>query len=196
MSETQPVLTTQRHWQRPDQLQIRREQGWAYRYFKKPDVERRIDEGWEIVASKLKERNEGGPVERAQHYRGLILMRMPQHMADERNQYYIDKHNKRVRAVARGAHFTSMAKAATHAGGNEGGDLAGVIGKGLVMRTGSVEADGTVHSHTEVINLSSHPDDLAEDAQLMSEVTEKKESSHALKGESPRDKKPGKTGGK
>ena len=172
-------ILTQKQWQAPDKLRIKREAGMAYRYIRKSDVERRLDEGWEIVNSPLKEKSEGGPMDKAQHYRGLILMRMPQHMADQRNQYYLDKHNRRVRAVARGGGMPSIDKAATKDGNNRGGDLAGAIGKGLTIVSGSISTEGVSSSQSEHIPVAVHPDDLLEDKQVLAEVREKKESSES-----------------
>ena len=173
--ETSTVVE-QRHWQAPDQLRIKREPGWGYRFFKKADVERRLDEGWEIVASMLKEHKEGGPVEKAQHYSGLILMRMPLELVQQRNAYYRGKHQKRLRAVARGGAMTSVSKAATSEGyeTEDGEPLAGTIGRGLKVRQGVITDEGLVHTDNFDIPLAAHPDDLREDVQVAEEMRQEK----------------------
>lgn len=169
------TLIAQQHWQAPDQLKIKREPGFAYRYIKKSDVERRIDEGWEIVASPLKEKKEGGAVDKAVHYRGLILMRITQLMAAERNAHYRNLHNRRLRAVARGAGMSATGRAATHNNDNAD-DLAGTIGAGLKVKQGVVTDEGLVHSDNITIPVDAHPDDLQEDAAVAAQLKKDKES--------------------
>lgn len=143
-----PEMTGQRHWKRPDQLQVHKEPGWGYKYIRKEDVERRLAEGWEVCKKSEKVLNETGRTDSSQHYRGMILMRMPQHMVDERNKFYRDKHLKRVRAVA-GA--SSLRDKADDINKGVGGDLTGALGKGLVLKEGVRTHDGLVHSHTTTI---------------------------------------------
>jgi hypothetical protein len=37
-------MTTQRHWQAPDRLQIKRDPNFGYKYFHKEDLKRRLNE--------------------------------------------------------------------------------------------------------------------------------------------------------
>ena len=183
-------IVGQRDWQAPDQLRIKREPGFGYRYIKKLDVERRLDEGWEIVSSPLRQHKEGGPVEKAQHYRGLILMRMPLEMIEQRNAHYQGLHKRRLRAVARGGALSSVLKAATHEGmeTEDGRPLAGAIGRGLVVRQGSISDDGAL-IHTDNINIpvAVHPDDLREDLKVAEEMqAEKAAAIENGEGEAPK----------
>lgn len=154
-------LVTQRQWQAPDKLKIRQDPAKAYRYVTKETVEHRIDEGWVV------EMLDGKP----RHYRGLILMSMPKSMADERNKYYRDIHARRIRAVARGGAMQSVHKAATSSSNNSA-ELAGTIGRGLDLQEGTVTTDGLVHTNNTRIPVDAHPDDLAEDRQVASELRE------------------------
>lgn len=172
-----PVITGQRHWQAPDKLRIRREPGWAYKYMRKQDVERRLDEGWEIVVSDIQEgKPDASLVERAKRHRSLILMRMPTEMRDERNAHYREKHNRRVRAVARGAHMSAVRNAATSAGHSteDGRTLAGTIGAGLQARQGVVTKEGLTHTDNITIPLAGHPDELREDMRVAEELQKQK----------------------
>ena len=172
------ALVAQKHWQSPDQLRIKREPGFGYRYIKKMDVERRLDEGWEIVASPLRQHKEGGPVEKAQFYRGLILMRMPLEMVAQRNAHYHNLHKRRLRAVARGAHMSSVLNARTSDGSSteDGRPLAGAIGRGLVVHQGVNTNDGLTHSDNIEIPVAAHPDDLREDMKVAEEMQADKNS--------------------
>lgn len=188
-------LVGQRQWQSPDQLQIKREPGFGYRYIKKLDVERRVDEGWEIVASPLRAHKEGGPVEKAQHYRGLILMRMPKEMIDQRNAHYHNLHKRRLRAVARGAHMTSVLNARTSEGGEteDGRPLAGAIGRGLVVHQGVNTNDGLKHTDNIEIPIAAHPDDLREDRAVAEEMIASKTAPEHGEGAAPVKDAPTKT---
>ena len=180
------ALAGQREWQSPDQLRIKRELGFGYRYIKKADVERRVDEGWEIVASPLRQHKEGGPVEKAQHYRGLISMRMPLEMVQQRNAHYLNLHKRRLRAVARGAHMSAVAKARTSDGEStteDGKPLAGTIGRGLVVTQGVHTNAGLTYTDNISIPLAAHPDDLKEDIKVAEEM--KKEQSAPDEGDKP-----------
>lgn len=175
----------QRHWQAPDQLRIKKDPAFGYRYIKKADVERRLDEGWEIVPSAVKEKNEGGPVEKAQHYRGLILMRMPKEMIDQRNKHYHDLHERRLRAVARGAHMTSVVSARTADGveTEDGRPLAGTIGAGLTVHQGVHTDAGLTHTDNINIPLDAHPDDLRGDIAVVEEMHAEKTATEKGEGE-------------
>ena len=168
-----PALVGQREWQAPDKLRVKKEVGFGNRFVKKADVERRIAEGWELVASPLMQHKEGGPVEKAQHYRGLILMRMPLDMIKQRNAYYTSLHTRRLRAVARGAHMSSVVNARLSDGSStneDGRPLAGVIGRGLTVHQGVTTNDGLTHTDNMEITLNMHPDDLREDAKVAEEL--------------------------
>jgi len=147
----------QREWTPPDQLQIKREAGWGYKYFRKADVDRRLDEGWEVCNGNEKKRQETSSMDAGQHYRGLILMRMPIHMVEKRNKHYRDKHLKRLRAAGVGA---AMRAKTDEANAGKGEDVFGTIGKGLVLKHGTMTEDGLRHTHTETFN--------AEDAEKVS----------------------------
>lgn len=148
------TMIEQRHWERPDQLQIVREGGWGYKYFRRADVERRIKEGWEVCRKDEKVMKESGAVDSTQNYRSLILMRMPQHMVDERNLFYVNKHKRRLRAAAKGAAVASAAsRAATHEN-DDSHSLAGAVGKGLVLKQGVVTEEG-LH-HTDNVSIPIH----------------------------------------
>lgn len=165
-----------KHWQRPDVLRAKKIPGFGLKYVRKPDVGRRLDEGWEVVADPLMENKEGGMVDKAQHYRSLILMRMPKGMVDERNEFYREKHNKRVRATARGAAMSSLRKAATQDGSEteDGRPLASAIGGGLKLHQGVYTNEGLTHTDNVHIPVEAHPDDFLEDEKVMAEVQERK----------------------
>jgi hypothetical protein len=180
-------LVGQKHWQSPDQLRIKKEPGFGYRYIKKLDVERRVDEGWEIVASPLRAHREGGPVEKAQFYRGLILMRMPKEMVDQRNAHYSNLHKRRLRAVAHGAHMTSVLNARTSEGSEteDGRPLAGAIGRGLVVHQGVHTNAGLTHTDNIEIPVATHPDDLREDMKVAEEMAADKSATENGEGDKP-----------
>lgn len=177
------TLMSVQHWTPPDKLKIRRTPGWAPRWIRKAEVEHRIVEGWRVVNRPVRKDGESGPVDQAIHYRGLILMEIPQHMADERNAYYRGLHQRKLRAVARGAMMKSVRDASTHEGREteDGKSLAGTIGKGLQARTEVETNDGLVHSNEVRVPVEAHPDDLREDEALLdkmkSEQAESEESS-------------------
>lgn len=190
------TIMGQRHWQAPDQLQITREPGFGNRYIRKADVERRLDEGWEIVESPLMKNKEGGTsVDRAQHYRGLILMRMPLPMIEERNAHYQNLHKRRLRAVARGAHMTSISRARTSEGTTTEDDrpLAGTIGKGLYAHQGVHTDDGLTHTDNIAIPVDAHPDDIREDMEVVREMQEEKTNSQKDEEEAPKTAAPSKS---
>ena len=141
-------------------------------------MERRVDEGWEIVASPLRQHKEGGPVEKAQFYRGLILMRMPKDMIDQRNAHYHNLHKRRLRAVARGAHMSSVMNARTSEGmeTEDGRPLAGAIGRGLVVHQSVNTNEGLTHSDNIAIPVAAHPDDLREDMKVAEEMHSERNS--------------------
>lgn len=182
-----PSIVGQRDWQAPDQLRIKKEPGFGYRYIKKMDVERRMDEGWEIVASPLRQHKEGGPVEKAQYYRGLILMRMPLEMIQQRNAHYHNLHKRRLRAVARGAHMSAVANAATSEGNvtEDGKPLAGTIGRGLTVHQGVHTNEGLTHTDNFEIPIAAHPDDLREDVQVAAEMLAEKSATESGEGVAP-----------
>ena len=171
-----PTMTTQTHWQRPDKLRVKPRLGFRPRFINKADVERRQDEGWVLDDKASLVRPEAGPIGRAGHYRSMVLMWMPEHMAEERNQFYRDKHNRRLRAVARGAGMTSVAKAAT-SDNRDAASLAGTIGKGLQISEGTVTNDGLVHTNHQHIPIEAHPDDAAEDSATLRKEAERREQS-------------------
>lgn len=165
-------LVEQRHWKAPDRLLIRREKGWAYRFIKKLEVDYRISEGWEVCKSQEKVNPESGKVDSTQNYRGLILMRIPQHMADERNTHYLNQHKRRVRASGRGSAVSSKADDINR--GTSKSDLTGAIGKGLTLKEGVITDEGLHHSNTTVISVNEkiEPEERAEDKKLLDGLRE------------------------
>lgn len=164
-------LTEVKQWQRPDQLQIKREKGWGYKYFRKNDVERRMLEGWEVCNKGEKDSHETNPLDRAQHYRSLILMRMPIHMIEQRNNFYLEKHRRRLRASAKGAAVAGEAARVNSATGNDGPEkLTGAIGKGLTLKQGVVTNEGLIHTHNEHIGIGDDEEVNLEDMRDLHEV--------------------------
>lgn len=171
------AIAAMKQWQRPDQLKaVGVPLGMSGKFMRKQDVERRLDEGWVIVESAVKTVKEGGPVDKAVHYRSLILMAIPTEMKEQRNKFYQDKHWKRVRATARGGAMSSLRKAATSAGSEteDGRPLAGPIGGGLKIHQGVQTQDGLRHTDDINISVEGNEDDLREDAEVREELAEKK----------------------
>ena len=139
-------LIEQKHWKRPDQLVVTRQQGFGYKYFRKEDVPRRIDEGWEVCSKNEKVLRETGAVDTTQNYRQLILMRMPLHMVEERNKYYRDKHDRRIRQTARGSALATITARAATKSNTDSNKLAGALGEGLVARTETITHEGLKHT--------------------------------------------------
>lgn len=175
------ALMAQKHWQAPDNLRFfSKDPAFVYRGIKKVDVPRRLDEGWEIATDERLPAKQGeGPTDRALHYRGLIIMRMPRHMGEERNAYYRNLHQRRLRAVARGAHMSSVARARTSEGAEraDGSSLAGVIGGGLKVHQGVVTKEGLTHTDNIDIPAASHPDDFREDLKVAEQMQSDKSPS-------------------
>ena len=134
------MLMETREWQRPDQLKVTNmDPRFSYKYMRKSDVERRIEEGWVICRKGNKVVNEVTSTDGAIHYRSMILMMCPKAMQERRNQYYIDKHHRRLRAVGKGA---SLQSAADNLNRGAGGRVTGVLGSGLQIKTGLNREDG------------------------------------------------------
>lgn len=171
------MITEQRHWKAPDKLEIKREKGFAYKYVRKSDVERRMNEGWEVCRKDEKVLQETGRVDTSQNYRSLILMRIPQHMADERNAHYLNIHKRRIRASGRGASLA--AKASDISDGADKAGLSGAIGKGLEMKEGVVTDEGLHHSHTTIIPIDDkvEREEMLEDKQHLDELRDKQANS-------------------
>lgn len=150
------TIVGQRHWQPPDQLSIKKKAGWAYRYFRKADVERRLAEGWEVCRQEEKILKETGRTDSTQNYRGLILMMIPQHMADERNNHYKNLHNRRIRASGKGLGMTARAQDVNQESNKS--NLTGTIGKGLELKEGVVTEEGLHHSKTTIIEVDNKID--------------------------------------
>ena len=135
-----------REWRQPKPTRINEEPGWRYRYIRKDQVNRRLEEGngWEIVKQQLmKDRPEAASMDGGTHYRGHVLMRIPLHIAEQRDQFYRDKHARRLAASAKAS---AMVEAGRRINAGQEGNLTGVIGKTVVQSV--VHNDGMVVSKT------------------------------------------------
>jgi len=142
-------IMEQRQWQKPDMIAVtKKDPRFGYRYFRKDRVDAAQDEGWEVVrkgTTDLKT-SEATSSDGAIHYRGLILMRMPRQMVDQRNAYWQERHQKRLRAagVASG-----MSQAAEKINDKTGEKITGTVGT-VVIKSGVKMEDGsTRNTHTQ-----------------------------------------------
>lgn len=131
-----------RQWKRPDKLDIPADidkTGYGFKWVTKERLQSRMSEGWEIVprvASKSAKLNhETGQVDGAIHVRELILCRMPQHMVDQRNQYYTDKNLRRMGAIKRGTKL----KQETQQANRDANKTKDTGNKSFVTTTGSIQ---------------------------------------------------------
>ncbi len=163
-------IQEQRHWQPPDQLKIHKKPGWAYRYFRKTDVEHRLNEGWEVCRQDEKILKETGRTDTTQNYRNLILMMIPQHMKEERNAHFKRMHDRRIRASGKGMGLAAKADDINF--GSDKSGLTGAIGKGLEMREGVITDEGLHHSQTTVIPVDGkdEPEEVAIEQAALKEV--------------------------
>lgn len=179
------AVTEVKHWKRPDLMEIKREKGWGYKYVRKNDVDRRLLEGWEVCRDGEKKDHEtSNKLDGAQHHRGLILMRMPQHMVDERNAYYLAKHQRRIRAAGSGSKLSIRAGDVNRETGSgtdaKGNELTGTIGKGLTIKSGVTTEEGITHTTTQHIPIGEEID--PKDVEDLQEV-----KSNQKKSESPKE---------
>ena len=145
MTNTSQALVAERHWKRPDIIHIDVPSGFVSRLVRKDWVERRLGEGWELYKKKDNDKQETASMDGRVHYRGLIVMLMPKNMAEERNQYYIDRHTQRLRSGLSGATMNSEAEKINSA---QKGNLTGAIGRSMIQE-GLIRKDGS--SDTERI---------------------------------------------
>jgi hypothetical protein len=165
-----------KEWKSPDKLIIDRKPGWRYHYVRKDQVARRLEEGngWEICYKNKQQNPESTSMDGACHYRGLILMCMPEDLAKQRDAWYINKHQKRLRASASGA---SLVAAAKKASGNmidsHGNPLTGVLGNTVI--TDEVVKEGvTTRRSSESFNSGAEALEVApEDIQELQSVKDK-----------------------
>lgn len=171
------TLTSVTDWKAPTKLEVKGlPQGMSGKYFNKRDVERRLDEGWVIVNDPLKAHKEGGPIDKAKHFRSMILMMMPLEMVQKRNAFYREKHLRRVRATARGGAMTAVGRAATKDGATteDGRPLAGAIGRGLTINQGVHTNEGLTHTDNIHIPVDAHPNDIQADEEVIRESREER----------------------
>ena len=164
MTETVVV----REWKRPRPLTPKHlDPNFTYRYARKDWVKRRLEEnnGWEVDMGNGNFSTEAGNIDKATHYRGLILMRLPKDIAAQRNKFYTDIHHRRLRAAATGA---GISAASADANREVAGALTSVSGKSTIQTVVS-NAQG---SHT-VENKTFDMGDVApEDIQALARIKE------------------------
>lgn len=94
-----------RHYRPPDPVAgYKRDPNFVYRFCDKTRAGRLQvlqNQGWEIVhgAGEVDRKDGGTSMDQGTHYRGLILLRMPRPMGEERDQHFKDIALKRQRAV-------------------------------------------------------------------------------------------------
>ena len=101
------VKKGKRTWRPATQLDVRaKEPGFRYRWVEKDlaNVDKKTAEGWELVNSaqgKQGERPDAGNtgMTTLQEYRELALARMPDELAQARNEYFEDETNRRTAAL-------------------------------------------------------------------------------------------------
>src|SRR3990167_10751312 len=146
---------TVREWKRPDAMGIPehlKTPGYRYKWVRKDRLAYRVDEGWEVVPVQngklMKENPDGVNMDKAYHLRELILCRMPEEMAKQRDAYFQKKAQeplKEIRevaekAIAAGANKANAASNRQH--GTEGEGYTKAIGSAKVTRANPNKVDG------------------------------------------------------
>lgn len=117
-------------WKRPDDLSIPdrfRQEGYRYKWCRKDRLQFRLNEGWEIVPIKdgqlLKGNPDGVNMDNAYHMRELILCRMPEALAKQRDAYFRNKAEEPMKQIQRTAKavINSSAGKANQASNNQRG---------------------------------------------------------------------------
>ena len=157
-----------KEWKRPDKIGIDKEPGWRYRWVRKDQVNRRLAEGngWEFVRDvSLKDQPETLSMDGANHYRNLILMRLPEDLAQQRDQFYVDKFNRRLRASAAGSSLNDLTRRASAGLGEDehGNPAFGMLGR-TVIKDGSIQDGAAAGSTTVTVDPSGEvrSEDVAE----------------------------------
>ena len=135
-------ILEQRDWQRPDMIAVtKKDPRFGYKYFRKDRVEAAIDEGWEVVRKGKVDlvNTEATSLSGVLQYRSLVLMRMPIKMVNQRNAFYIERHQKRVRASGVAAGMTRAAEKINEGSGDK---LTGTIGN-VILKSGVKMDDGS-----------------------------------------------------
>jgi hypothetical protein len=119
---------TTKPWQPASKLKpVNRQEGYRYRYVHKDNLARMQDEGWEVVtkgAAKKLESNpvrtldDGTPLDSVEKVRDLILCRMPEEVAKQRDAYY----RKRSEALMQSS-MSELRKAADGSGTKAFGEV-------------------------------------------------------------------------
>ena len=92
-------------WRPAQMLTVEKEPGYRYRWVRKDDanIERKTNESWSFVAKDVHEHpegiNDGKPLTSTGEYREMVLMRIPEEIAQERDAYFRALTDRQTRGI-------------------------------------------------------------------------------------------------